>query len=104
MRWSTSWSRSRNFPNAGSASADPADQRAPMLRRAAGRHTAGMQQAAETATAAAPRVFVVEDSVPIRERIDAMIAQAGAAIAGHASGATAAIQHILEQRPDLVIL
>lgn len=59
----------------------------------------------QTANSAAPvRVFVVEDSTPIRERLEAMIAQAGAATAGHASTVQAAIQGILLERPTLVIL
>ena len=53
---------------------------------------------------AAPRVFLVEDSPLIRERLEAMIVQAGATLAGHASGVAPAIGAILESRPDLVIL
>ena len=65
-----------------------------------------MEQQFERATRApAPlRVFVVEDSPPIRERLEAMIAQAGAVPAGHATCVAAAIQAILEMRPELVIL
>lgn len=73
-----------------------------MSPRAAGGHSGGMQRTAESA--ALPRVFVVEDSPLIRERLEAMIAQAGAAVAGHADGAAAAILAILELRPDLVIV
>ena len=73
-----------------------------MLRRAVRRQTAGMEQT--PASAALLRVFVVEDSAPIRQRLEAMIAQAGAAPAGHATGVAAAIQAILEMRPELVIL
>ena len=73
-----------------------------MSPRAAGRHSGGMQQ---TSKSAAPlRVFVVEDAAPIRERIEAMIALAGAAPAGHATGVAAAIRGILEARPEIVIL
>jgi DNA-binding NarL/FixJ family response regulator len=50
------------------------------------------------------RVYVVEDSLLIRERLDAMIVVAGAAVAGHASTAGAAICSILAERPELVIL
>jgi DNA-binding NarL/FixJ family response regulator len=57
-----------------------------------------------TATAAPLRVFVVEDSALVRERLEAMIVQAGAASVGHAAGVDAAIQAILAQRPQLVIL
>jgi DNA-binding NarL/FixJ family response regulator len=47
---------------------------------------------------------VVEDSLPIRERLEAMITQAGATIAGHAAGVNAAIEAILALQPDFVIL
>jgi len=77
-----------------------------MFPRGARRHTAGMeQQAARTKPAAALlRVYLVEDSAPIRERLEEMIAEAGATTVGHASGAAAAIQGILELQPELVIL
>ena len=61
-----------------------------------------MQQTADSA--ALVRVYVVEDSLPIRERLDAMIIAAGAAVAGHASTVAAAIASILVERPELVIL
>jgi DNA-binding NarL/FixJ family response regulator len=57
--------------------------------------------------AAAPallRVFLVEDSPLIRERLDAMVITAGAAPVGFASSVGAAIDAILLSRPDLVIL
>ena len=73
-----------------------------MLPRAAGGHSGGMQQ---TAKSAAPlRVFVVEDSPLIRERLEAMIVAAGAVATGHASGVEPAIRAILLERPELVIL
>lgn len=73
-----------------------------MLPRAAGGHSGGMQQ---TAKSAAPlRVFVVEDSPLIRERLEAMIVAAGALATGHASGVEPAIRAILLERPELVIL
>ena len=50
------------------------------------------------------RVYIVEDSLLIRERLDAMITVSGATVAGHASTADAAIAGILVERPDLVIL
>lgn len=76
-----------------------------MLRRGARRHTAGMEQHIEqTAPAPALRVFLVEDSAPIRERLQEMIAGAGAATVGHASGVAAAIQGVLQLQPELVIL
>ena len=61
-----------------------------------------MKQASK---AAAPlRVFVVEDSALVRERLEAMVVQAGATSVGHAAGVDAAIQAILTLRPELVIL
>jgi len=61
-----------------------------------------MQQAT---TAADPlRVFVAEDSPLILERLEAMIALAGADQVGCASGVEAAIRGILSARPELVIL
>ena len=73
-----------------------------MPPRAAAGHSGGMQQ---THQSAAPlRVFVVEDSPPIRERLEAMIGEAGAVAAGHANSVRAAIDGILEARPQLVIL
>lgn len=64
-----------------------------MLRRAAGRHTAGMQ------------VFLVEDSPVIRERLEALLADIpGTTIVGRAAGAAEAIGAILAARPDLVLL
>jgi DNA-binding NarL/FixJ family response regulator len=73
-----------------------------MLPRAAGGQSGGMQQ---TAHSAAPlRVFVVEDSGPVRERLEVMIALTGAVVAGHASTVAAAVRSILLERPALVIL
>ena len=67
-----------------------------------------MQQTAHTlrsAHSAAPvRVYIVEDTILIRERLDAMVAVAGATVVGHASTADAAIASILAERPELVIL
>ena len=64
-----------------------------MFARAAGGHTARMQ------------VFLVEDSVLVRDRLARLLTQVpGTTIVGHASGAAAAIQGILATRPDLVVL
>ncbi len=57
-----------------------------------------------SATTAPLGVFLVEDSALIRTRLEAMIALAGAATAGHANTASGAIRSILDARPDLVIL
>jgi DNA-binding NarL/FixJ family response regulator len=50
------------------------------------------------------RVFVVEDSEQVRRRLDDLIAQTGAQIAGHAAEVGAATRAILETHPDVVIL
>jgi DNA-binding NarL/FixJ family response regulator len=55
-------------------------------------------------SAAPVRVFVVEDSPRIRERLDELIANAGAVSAGHAANVGPATRLILETRPDIVIL
>jgi len=59
---------------------------------------------AQALSAAPVRVFVVEDSERIRQRLDALIAQAGAENAGHAAEVGPATRAILETRPDVVIL
>lgn len=56
-------------------------------------------------TAAPPlRYYVVEDSPMILERVLAMLEPTGAQEAGHAAGVQAAIDGILAERPDVVIL
>ena len=55
-------------------------------------------------TPAPVRVFVAEDSAPVRRRLDALIAEAGAESAGHAAEVEPATRGILASRPDLVIL
>lgn len=60
---------------------------------------------AQAAAPTALRVFVVEDSPIVLERIEAMLASIdGAKFAGHAQRADAAIRAILEARPDAVVL
>jgi DNA-binding NarL/FixJ family response regulator len=66
------------------------------------RHSGGMQTANHSA--APLGVFLVEDSALIRTRLEAMVALAGATIAGHANTVGGAIRSILDARPDLVIL
>jgi DNA-binding NarL/FixJ family response regulator len=51
------------------------------------------------------QVFLVEDSVMVRERLAALLSQIpGTTIVGHAAGAASAVRDILEKRPDLVVL
>jgi two-component system response regulator EvgA len=50
-------------------------------------------------------VFLVEDSALLRSRLETMLAAIpGALTVGHAAGAQDAIQAILAQRPDVVVL
>jgi two-component system, NarL family, response regulator DevR len=51
------------------------------------------------------KVFLVEDSALLRERLEAMLAAIpGMRTIGHASGAKEAVQAILAARPDAVVL
>jgi DNA-binding NarL/FixJ family response regulator len=51
------------------------------------------------------RVFLVEDSALLRARLETLLsAIPGARTIGHAAGASDAIQAILAQRPDAVVL
>ena len=51
------------------------------------------------------KVYLVEDSPVLRERLEAMLATiAGARTVGYASGAEDAVRGIGEQRPDVVVL
>ena len=55
--------------------------------------------------ASAPvRVFVVEDSAHVRQRLQELIKLAGATSAGYAAEVEPATRAILETRPDVVIL
>lgn len=72
-----------------------------MERARTGRHTAGM----ELSTAVDFKVFLVEDSPQIRERLLALFATVeGARTVGYADGADSAIRDILQTRPDAVVL
>jgi len=63
-------------------------------------HTATARQAAP-----ALRVYLVEDSAIVRERLETMVtAIAGARTVGSASRADDAIRGILAERPDVVVL
>lgn len=51
------------------------------------------------------KVFLVEDSPAIRERLEALLgAVPGTTVIGRAAGASDAIRDILATRPDLVLL
>jgi DNA-binding NarL/FixJ family response regulator len=74
-----------------------------MVRRAARRQSARMHPVLVPAEEML-RVYLVEDSAPVRERLEAMVGAAAARTVGHASGAREAIAGILAARPDLVVL
>jgi len=58
-----------------------------------------------TPSAAPYRVFIVEDSPLVRERLEALVGSiTGAASAGGAAGAAEAVEAILAARPDAVVL
>lgn len=50
------------------------------------------------------RIFLVEDSAPLRERIAAMLATSEVSIIGEAATPQASIDGILAARPDVVVL
>jgi len=51
------------------------------------------------------KIFLVDDSAPVRTRLEAMLASiAGALIVGQAGDADAAVRGILEGQPDVVVL
>ncbi len=50
------------------------------------------------------RVFVVEDSPLIRRRLEEMVAECRALLAGHAASVGAAVRDIPAASPDIVIL
>jgi DNA-binding NarL/FixJ family response regulator len=51
------------------------------------------------------KVFLVEDSALLRSRLETLLAAIpGARTVGHAAGADDAVQAILAQRPDAVVL
>jgi len=64
-----------------------------------------MVRACPAGHSAVMQVFLVEDSVMVRERLESLLAQVpGTEIVGRAAGAQAAIRDILQTRPDLVVL
>ena len=74
-----------------------------MSPRRARTHSGGMPSPAQSRPTS-PRVFIVEDTPLIRVRIEEMIVETGAAVAGHAFSVQPAIDAILAQRPDVVVL
>ena len=58
----------------------------------------------QTESANPLRVFLVEDSPAVLERLEAMLEDVSAREVGHANGAQEAIRRILAEHPDLVVL
>ncbi|MGE0331979.1 MAG: response regulator [Ramlibacter sp.] len=56
------------------------------------------------ASTAAPRVFLADDSAPIRDRVAAMLCARGMTIAGEAATPAGCIDAILATHPDVVVL
>ena len=50
------------------------------------------------------KVFLVDDSVPIRQRVSALLAGAAFSVVGQAGTPQASIDGILAARPDVVVL
>jgi DNA-binding NarL/FixJ family response regulator len=64
-----------------------------------------MEMQTQPPARAAVRVFLVEDSAAIADRLRAMLSSiAGAAVVGQASRAAEAVEKILAERPDVVVL
>jgi DNA-binding NarL/FixJ family response regulator len=73
-----------------------------MARHSAGSHTGAMQI---TPSPARTNVFIVEDSVSIRERLVGMLGKIdGVSVVGEADTPQAAVEGILRTRPDSVVL
>jgi DNA-binding NarL/FixJ family response regulator len=75
-----------------------------MHPQAAFRHTAGMQSNTASTQQTPLRIYFVEDSEAIRERLQHAATLAGASSAGYADRADIAIRDILAGRPDMVLL
>jgi two-component system, NarL family, response regulator DevR len=74
-----------------------------MGRRAPLAHTSGMQNAHQETRPVA--VFIAEDHAPVRERVVALLNTAGGfSVVGQAETPAAAIEGILRDRPDAVVL
>lgn len=72
-----------------------------MVGRGLSPHTGGM----ENAPAARTKVFIVEDSAPIRERLAGLLnAIEGVSVVGEADSIRAAVEGILRMRPEAALL
>ena len=81
------------------AGAEVLFQRRPMAAQAAGCDSHSMQ------TSSAPlKVFIAEDSAPIRDRVAAMLAARAMDVVGHAPTPQGSIDGIRAARPDVVVL
>ena len=77
-----------------------------MVANAAGGDSTGMpSRNASADTAATPvKVFLADDSAPIRDRVAAMLCAQGMTITGEAATPPDCINAILSTRPDVVVL
>jgi DNA-binding NarL/FixJ family response regulator len=73
-----------------------------MVVNAAGSHSTGMPS--RTATAAPVKVFLADDSAPIRDRVAAMLCAQGMTVVGEAATPADCIHAILATHPDVVVL
>lgn len=81
-----------------SDSSEPAFQRAPMVHCAQSEDSSGMP------SASCVKVFLVDDSVPIRQRVASLLARSPCSVVGEAGTPQASIEGILNVRPDVVVL
>ncbi len=76
-----------------------------MAARAADTDTGGMQMIHARSPAATQRVFIVEDSPNVRQRLVAMMGETeGVSVVGEADTPKDAVAGILRTRPDWVVL
>lgn len=73
-----------------------------MVADADGGDSTGMPSS--NASTATPRVFLADDSAPIRDRVAAMLCARGMTIAGEAATPASCIDAILATHPDVVVL
>lgn len=73
-----------------------------MAANAAGGDSTGMPSS--NASTAPTRVFLADDSAPIRDRVAAMLCAQGMTITGEAATPADCIHAILATRPDVVVL
>lgn len=91
-------SRHRRPPRSVSDSSEPAIQPAPMLRQSQPRHSCGMSSNGSL------KVFLADDSLQIRQRVNALLAGQQMDIVGEGATPGNCIEGILSSQPDVVVL